>query len=228
MFQPSCRRVSLALLTISAAALSLAISATRAGTARDVIFNPTPAVAASRVSAAPDRYKIDAGRSQFTVRAFVGGMLSAFAHNHTIAVRNFTGEARLEDASVQISVRADSLAVTDKVSAKDKQEIERKMRDDVLETSRYAEITFRSVNVQAQKTGDGQFKVRIEGDLTLHGVKRREIINAQVSVNGDTIRGRGEFQIRQSDYKIKPPSVGMGTIKVKDTLKLSFDILAHK
>lgn len=227
MFQQSRRRLIIALLIISAA-LSLVISATRAGTARDADFNPTPAVVFNKVSVAPDRYKIDAGRSQFTVRAFVGGMLSAFAHNHTIAVRDFNGEARLEDASVQVNVRADSLTVTDKVSAKDKQEIERKMRDDVLETSKHAEITFRSVSVQAQKTGEGQFKVRIEGDLTLHGITRREIINAQVSVNGDTIRGRGEFQIRQSDYKIKPPSVGMGTIKVKDTLKLSFDILAHK
>lgn len=227
MFQQSRRRLIISLLTVSAA-LSLAISATRARTAPDLNFNPTPAAVFNKASAAPDRYKIDAARSQFTVRAFVGGMLSAFAHNHTIAVRNFTGEARLEDASVQINVRADSLTVTDKVSAKDKQEIERKMREDVLETSKHAEITFRSTNVQAQKTGEGQFKVRIEGDLTLHGIKRREVINAQVSVNGDTIRGRGEFQIRQSDYKIKPPSVGMGTIKVKDTLKLSFDILAHK
>jgi polyisoprenoid-binding protein YceI len=192
------------------------------------LSEPARSLAAAPVPAQKDRFRIDAGRSQFTVRVLVGGLLSSFAHNHTIAVRDFTGEARLEDASVQINVRANSLAVVDKVSDKDRREIEKKMRDDVLETSKYPEISFRSVSVQAQKTGEGQFKARIEGDLTLHGVTRREIINAQVSVEGNTVRARGEFQIRQTNYKISPPSVGMGTIKVKDTLKLSFDITANR
>lgn len=223
-------RAVVALSTLCAAAI-LAASLAAAGTPRAGVSGATrdaavPAVNAAH-AAAPERFRIDAGRSQFTVRAFVGGLLSTFGHNHTVAVRDFTGECRLEDASVQIQVRAASLAVVDKVSAKERQEIEGKMRDEVLEVSKYPEITFRSTHVQAQRTGEGRFNVRIEGDLALHGVRRREVINAQVTVSGGEVRGRGEFQIRQSDYKISPPSVGMGTIKVKDALKLSFDIVAH-
>ena len=34
--------------------------------------------------------------------------------------------------------------------------------------------------------------------------------------------------MRQSDYEIKPVSAAGGTVKLKDELKLSFDIVARK
>ena len=36
-----------------------------------------------------NRYRIDPGRSRFTVQAFATGLLSAFAHSPTFAVRDF-------------------------------------------------------------------------------------------------------------------------------------------
>lgn len=210
-------------------ALSLQKESAASRFAAPAVGESAPLSASSPASpAAVTRYRIDAARSQFTVRAFTGGLLSSLAHDHTIAVRNFSGEARLEDASVQLNVKANSLAVVDKVSDKDKREIEAKMRDEVLEVSKYPEISFRSTRVEAQQTGEGQFKVRIEGELSLHGVRRTQVVFAQVSVRGDTLRARGDFQLRQTDFDIKPPSVGMGTIKVKNALKLSFDIVGNK
>jgi polyisoprenoid-binding protein YceI len=177
-------------------------------------------------------YKIDAGKNRFTVRAFVGGLFSAFGHDHTIAVREFSGEARftpgsLDASSLHITVKADSLSVIDKVSESDRQEIEGKMRREVLETGKYPEIVFDSTNISAEKIADGKYRVKIEGDLKLHGVTRRAVINAQVTEEGDALRARGEFPLRQTEYHISPPSVAGGTIKVKDELKLSFDIIAH-
>src|SRR5438105_313727 len=69
------------------------------------------------------RYKIDTGQSQFIVRTFSGGLFSAFGHNHTIAVRDFKGDAQFapeapNTASLQMTVKADSLAVTDKENTK--------------------------------------------------------------------------------------------------------------
>ena len=40
------------------------------------------------------RYAIDGRISRFTVRAFASGMLSAFGHSPTIAIRDFAGEAQ--------------------------------------------------------------------------------------------------------------------------------------
>lgn len=177
------------------------------------------------------RYRIDSGQSRFIVRAFVGGLLSSFGHDHTIAIREFTGEANLTPntvapASMQMTIKANSLVVVDKVSASDKKEIETKMRNEVLETAQYESIVFKSTNISASKTAEGQYEVQIWGDVTLHGVTKSIWFKGQMTVRGNTLRAKGEFALRQSEFKIKAVSVAGGTIKVKDELKFSFEIVA--
>ena len=99
-------------------------------------------------------------------------------------------------------IQADSLTVTDDVSQKDRQDIESRMKQDVLETSRFSEIAFDSTKISASKSGDGRFTAAITGDLTLHGVTQSLTFNAQVVVSGTTVRGFGEFSVRQTDYDI--------------------------
>jgi polyisoprenoid-binding protein YceI len=178
------------------------------------------------------RYRIDAGQSHFTVRAFAGGFLSAFAHDHNIAIRDFMGGAdftygTVEPASLRLVIKADSLAITDKVGASDRQKIEGTMRDEVLEVAKFPDIVFKSTGVTASKTGEGQFQAKISGELTLHGVTRPLTIASQLEFGDKTLRAKGAFAIKQSSFDIKPVSVAGGTIKVKDELKFSFDIVAH-
>lgn len=179
------------------------------------------------------QYRIDPNRSRFTVRAFAGGMLSAFAHNPTFAIRGFTGAAEfapdaVERAALRLQIKAAALELTDEVSAKDQREIERLMREEVLETSRYPEIIFASTSIRGSKIGEGQYRVKIVGNLTLHGVTRPCSIDAQIWVTPESLRAHGEFPLRQTDYRIKLVSAAGGTIKVKDELKFSFDIVANK
>lgn len=179
------------------------------------------------------RYRIDPRRSRFTVRAFAGGMLSALGHSPTIAIRDFTGEAQLvpgtlEAASLRFSVKTDPLTVADDVSEKDRREIEQKMRDEVLETARYPEITYQSKDITSTKIFEGQYQVSINGSLSLHGVTRDGAVPAMVIVSEDSLRANGEFTLRQSDYGIKLVSAAGGTIKLKDELKFSFDIVANR
>ena len=179
------------------------------------------------------RYRIDPGRSRFTVRGFATGLLSAFAHNPTIAIRDFTGEARFdpdspEQGSLGIRIRSDSLSVADEVSDKDRREMERQMREEVLQTERYPEIVFESTKVSAEKIFEGTYRAKIKGNLTLRGITRDCQIDAQVMVSPDTLRANGEFPLRQSDFSIKPVTAVGGAIKLKDELKFSFDIVAHK
>jgi len=178
------------------------------------------------------RYRIDAGESRFIVKAFAGGFLSAFAHDHTIAIRDVSGETdftygTVEPASLRMTIKADSLAVTDKVSESDRKKIEGTMRDEVLEVSSYPTITFRSTSVNASKNGEAQFQARIAGELTLHGVTKPLTINAQLDFGDRVLRAKGAFSLKQSAFGIKPVSVAGGTIKVKDELKFTFEIVAH-
>jgi polyisoprenoid-binding protein YceI len=178
-------------------------------------------------------YEVDARLSRFQVRAYASGMLSAFGHNPVIAIREFTGEARfqpesLEDASLHLTFDAASMAVTNDISDKDRVEIERAMQEQVLETQRYPEIRFDSSSIAATCSGEGQYRVKIDGNLTLRGVTRSQQIPAFVNVSADTFRANGEFTLKQTDYGIKPVSVAGGTLKLKDELKFSFDIVARR
>jgi polyisoprenoid-binding protein YceI len=180
------------------------------------------------------RYLIEAKGSTFTVRAFATGMLSAFGHNPTIAIPDLQGEIQfasdtLDDASLRIVIQAASLVVTGDISAKDRQEIERRMHDEVLETDGFPEIIYECPRPSSiQKMGEGLYVVELNGDLALHGVTRSQPVSARVTVKGDVVRSAGEFSLRQSDYEIKPVSAAGGTVKLKDEIKLSFDIFARK
>lgn len=197
-------------------------------------FSPatTASVTTRASSGAATTYRIDAGQSRFMVKAFAGGFLSALAHDHNIAIREFSGDVQftfgtVEPASLQLKIRSGSLAVTDKVSASDRQKIETTMRDEVLEVSKHPEIVFRSTSVSAARTGEGKYQARIAGELTLHGVTQPLTITAQLEFGDSVLRARGGFSLKQSGYGIKQVSVAGGTIKVKDELKFTFDIVAR-
>jgi polyisoprenoid-binding protein YceI len=180
------------------------------------------------------RYLVDANGSRFTVRAYATGMLSAFGHNPTIAIPDVQGEVQfasgtLEDATLRIVIQAASLVVTDDISDNDRQEIERRMHDEVLETNGFPEIIYECSHASSiQKMGEGLYLVALNGELALHGVTRNLPVSARVTLKGDSVRAAGEFSIRQSDYEIRPVSAAGGTVKLKDELKLSFDISARK
>ena len=167
------------------------------------------------------------------MQAFAGGLLGGFAHNPTMAIRDFVGEAHFvpgtfAGASVRLVVRARSLELVDEVSAKDRAEIERVMRDDVLEVGAYPEIVFASTSVTVTRAGVDRAKARIVGDLTLHGVTRKGLwISALVRADVEGVRATGEFTLKQTDYSIRLVSVAGGVIKVKDELKFTFDLLGR-
>ncbi len=180
------------------------------------------------------RYVIDAKASTFIVRAFATGMLSAFGHSPTISVPDIEGEVRwtsssMEDTSLRIVANASSLTVADDISKSDRHEMERKMHEEVLETDSFPEIVYECSRVSSiQKLGEGQFSAALDGYLTLHGVTQGQPISARVTLKGDVLRAAGEFSVRLSDYEIRPVSAAGGMVKLKDELKLSFDIAARK
>ena len=179
-----------------------------------------------------DRYAIDARGSRVTIRAFASGILSAMGHNPVIAARDVSGEIRLAPQTLEVTelrlrIATASLSVQNDMSDKDRREIERTMREEVLEVDRYPEIVFDGSKVTVEKTA-GPIRAIVDGDLTLHGMTRPQRVPAQVFVMGDTLRAQGDFEIRQTDFGITPVSVAGGTLKLKNELNCSFDLLARK
>ncbi|HKE60200.1 MAG TPA: YceI family protein, partial [Pyrinomonadaceae bacterium] len=168
------------------------------------------------------------------VQAFADGLLSVFGHDPVIGIKEFSGEVEFvpdtfENASVSLTINAASMSVVSAVSRKDQLEIERTMRAEVLETDKYPEIVFRSTSVAVSRLGEGRHRARVIGDLALHGVTQSNLwINGTIFVGADGLRLKGEFSVRQSDYKIKLVSVAAGVLKIKNEVKCSFDIVTRK
>jgi polyisoprenoid-binding protein YceI len=174
-------------------------------------------------------YVLDAAKSRFLVKVTATGLLSAFGHSPVISIAGFTGEAwfraqAVEQSSLRFSVDAAALSVSGVVSENDRADIERVMRDEVLEVSHYPAITFSSTGVQASELAPSMYGMRIAGKIDLHGVTRDIVIPCTATIGDETLRATGDFVIRQTDFNIRPVSVAGGTLKVKDELRFNFDL----
>ncbi len=178
-------------------------------------------------------YLAEPSQSRFTVSAVATGMLAGLGHNPTIAVRDFTGELVFDpekpgEGSVGLTVKADSLAVTNASSAKDREEIDSRMRQEVLETAAHPEIVYQGTFSKADKIADGWYRVQVTGELRLHGAKNPQPIDAQLRFSEGEANLSGRFTLFQSRFRIKPVTALAGMIKLKDELTIEYDIVFKK
>jgi polyisoprenoid-binding protein YceI len=164
---------------------------------------------------------IDTERSVLTVRVYKAGMLSGFGHEHTIRAPMQNGTFDEEKRTVTFVVDARALRVLDSdVSDKDRAEIQTTMvGPKVLDTEQFHEIHFRSTGVS--RSSDNRWTVL--GNLTLHGQTRP----VKVDVERQEGRYRGSARLRQSEFGITPVKVAGGTIKVKDEVRVDFEVVGR-
>jgi polyisoprenoid-binding protein YceI len=185
-------------------------------------------------SVATQRYRLDASKSKFIAHALAGGLLWFKGHEHLVAVREFTGEAQINPdsiaaSSLEITAKTGSMEETSSVfTDAQKQIIDKELREIVLLPDQYPEIVFKSTNVTGKATGSNQYDLKITGDLTLHGVTRPITIPTKVTVTGNELRAQGEFSISRDDFKVKATSAVHGLVRVKDSVKFTFDIIGHR
>jgi len=178
-------------------------------------------------------YQIDVPRSRFVVNTETTGMSSMFGHDHKLEVGDYAGEVSLvpgqpATASLELSVRSDSLRAVQERDDDVAAEIDAALRDHVLETRKYPTITFKSRAVKAAAREDGTFDVGLAGELDLHGVRRAVTVPFKVAFHGDTLRASGTLALQQRDFKITPFSFAGGTVIVADRVILSFTIVARR
>lgn len=166
---------------------------------------------------------IDTQRSTITIHVGKSGLLSAAAHDHTVNAPISSG-AILESGNQRVEFRVETAKMTvkpdPKIDASDQATIQTHMEEMTLETKKFPEITFRSSHVQ--KLAAGQWKV--DGDLSLHGVTKP--VSLTVKQDGDS--WTTHTVLKQTDFGIKPISIGGGIIKVKNEVEIDFQIFARE
>jgi hypothetical protein len=162
---------------------------------------------------------IDVDRSTITIHVGKTGMLSAAGHDHWVnapIAAGFIRESGMPHVEFTVYTRAMTVKPDPKVDAKTQEQIQHDMQELTLDSSRFARISFASEKVD--RAGDGW---KVEGTLTLHGVSKTVSLN--VTKEGGAYLCR--TTLKQTDFGIKPVSVGGGMVKVKDQVEIEFRIV---
>jgi polyisoprenoid-binding protein YceI len=167
------------------------------------------------------RKAIDTEHSVLTVRVYKAGAFSAFGHEHSIRAPIQNGSFDEDKRSVEFVVDTRTLRVVDSdVSDKDRANIQNTMLGPkVLDSARFHEIRFHST--QVSRASENRWTV--QGDLSLHG----QTNSVKVDVERQDGRYRGSARLRQSEFGITPVTVAGGTIKVKDEVRVEFEIVGR-
>lgn len=102
------------------------------------------------------------------------------------------------------------------------------MHQQVLATTRHPEVSYKSEAVTATRPGEGLYRVQLTGHLTLNGITRIQAVVCQVTVGAYNLRATANFEIRQSDFGIKPANIAGGILTIRDELKFAFFIVARQ
>lgn len=163
---------------------------------------------------------IDLTRSTVTVRVFKSGLFRAFADDHEIEAP--LAEGSLDDSgtpAVRLAIDVRGMRVLDPgLSINDRRDVQTRMLGpEVLDADRFARIRFRSVAIQRGVADHWS----VRGELELHGQTH--------PVTVDVVREQGHYKgstsLKQSDFGITPISIVGGTVKVKDEVKIAFNIV---
>ena len=180
-------------------------------------------------------FSVDGAKSKMEIHVYKEGAFKMFGHDHLIAAKDISGEARfdpqkIEASSVRLKIPTKSISVVDPgESEKDRKDVQTTMAGEkVLDVGKFPEITFVSTGISAgKKTTDG-WELTVSGQLNLRGREKPVSFPLHVHATGNELQGQGELSVLQTDYGITPVKVGGGTVKVKDKLRITFTIVASQ
>jgi polyisoprenoid-binding protein YceI len=87
-------------------------------------------------------------------------------------------------------------------------------------------IRFRLSHYELAAAGQTAGTATLQGTLAIAGQEKPVSIEASVSSEGDgAVRVKGSKEILMSEYGVRPPTLMMGTLKVRDRVVVHFDVL---
>jgi hypothetical protein len=105
--------------------------------------------------------------------------------------------------------------------------LEEHFNENYAESDKYPVSTFKGkinnikdINFNKQ----GNYNVKVEGDLTIHGVTHNIQTDGIFTVYNKGIKGKSEFKIKLADYNIEIPKIVTGKIAEEILIKVNIDL----
>jgi polyisoprenoid-binding protein YceI len=185
-------------------------------------------------------FTVDSQASDVQVQVFRAGAFARFGHNHVMTSKQVSGRVwlhpTLERSGFELEFPVAQLLVDDpqaraaagsefpgEIPADDRDGTRKNMlRAEVLDAQNHPTIKLQSVRVSGSAP-----RLEITTRITIRGVARDVSVPAALATESGRLTATGQFDILQSDFGIKPFSIGAGALQVQDRLHIAFKIVAH-
>jgi polyisoprenoid-binding protein YceI len=191
---------------------------------------------------AAQRYVVDAAQSDVHWLVYKAGALARLGHNHTVAIGDLRGSvtvnsAELAKSQFDLEFSVANLVVDDAAlratlgeefaSVPSENDIEgtRKnmLSERVLDGEKYPQIRITGMGPVAAG-GKNELSVKVEMlgrtiDLT---------VPTEVTIDGDQLRAKGEFELAHADLGMEPFTALAGALQVGETLSFTYDVTARR
>lgn len=183
-----------------------------------------------------NNWTIDTSQSRVTVHVFRAGLLSPALHDHHFRPESWSGTIFFDlqnpqQIRLEVTIAAGSLHDHETaLSAKDVEKVERQVRGEkILDATRYPEIQFTADRAEIEKFpsgGSGEVQGTLVGTLTLHGRSRTLRLAVRGHLSAEKLEANARVSFKQSDFGIEPYTALLGTISVKDEVKVELSLVA--
>ena len=186
-------------------------------------------------------YTIDAQASDVHILVYRAGTLARLGHNHVISSKTLRGEARVHEefsaSGFDVTLPVATLIIDDpetrarhgeqfaaEVAQKDIDGTRRNlMRPEVLDGENFPQVKL----VASQVSGSID-SPQVKAQVTIKGVTRELQIPVKLEMQQDRLIAAGEFGLLQTDFGIKPFSIALGALQVRDELHVAYRLVAMR
>jgi len=186
-------------------------------------------------------YSVDPAASDVNIFVYRGGMMARLGHNHVMTAKSLKGEVSLHPDGARsrfdLAFPVAELIVDDpqarqaagadfpgEIPQKDREGTRKNMlRAEVLDAEHFASVRLQSVSVMGPLQS-----ARVVTRITIKDVSRDVEVPVSIVTSANQLSASGQFDIEQTDFGIKPFSIGLGALEVVDKLTIRFKISAQK
>lgn len=145
-------------------------------------------------------------------------------HDWDIKAENFTVKAAITKSGDAVDIKGLSLNVVAESLKSGKGGMDKNTYK-ALNTNKHKNITFSQTKlVSAKASSAGNYKVQVEGNLTINGVSKVVTLSFDLKEQGSAYTLTGNYKVNMPTYKVDPPTALMGTIKTGADVVIKYNV----